>query len=285
MTRSAVTRPYALDINNLGQVIGYAYNGAGYHGFVWENGVTTDLQTLGGADSQAYYANDLGEVVGWSEDQFGVQTPFLYSPDGGMSPLPSPPDAYWTAAWWNNNVGDVVGVSGYDFTPSQVFFLSADGSGYTFGPPDQSAALETLHINDAGEVVGATMDLTNYSFTPFYFHPDHGYHVLDDLIVNRPEGLLDQIKGLKPGRPDHRQWLWRGRRQRLGRGAARSTGRRRSELRRDAELRRHRSVRDGVDRAGSLRRLLRRRVQPVAGRPQRRRCGEQWRQSTRLWHC
>ena len=63
-------------VNSLGQVVGFSRTGIGepapygaQHAFVWEQGVITDLGTLGGApneQSTARFINERGQIVGWS---------------------------------------------------------------------------------------------------------------------------------------------------------------------------------------------------------------------------
>ena len=54
-----------LGINDRGQVVGASGTASGsQHAFLWQDGVMTDLGTLGGIDSVALGINDRGQVVG-----------------------------------------------------------------------------------------------------------------------------------------------------------------------------------------------------------------------------
>ena len=117
-TRSATS--YAYDINNTGQIAGYAYNSAGYwHGFLYSDGVIEDLGTLPGDKySMALGINDNGDIVGESG---GQDRAFLYS-DGVLmslnSLIPSSPRWILEDATAINDSGQIVGEGvnpdGYD---------------------------------------------------------------------------------------------------------------------------------------------------------------------------
>lgn len=79
----------AMDINDLGQVVGYSRTGTGYRAFLWTSG--GGMQNLGdlpgGEDySYAFAINDLGQVVGYSPAATGTHA-FLWTSGGGMQDL------------------------------------------------------------------------------------------------------------------------------------------------------------------------------------------------------
>jgi probable HAF family extracellular repeat protein len=99
---------HAYGINSSGQVVG----DSGDRAFLYTNGTTTDLGTLGGSHSYAYGINDKGQVVGSSTTISGSQHAFLYS-DGTMTDLNSriDPASGWTLTRADdiNDLGQIVG--------------------------------------------------------------------------------------------------------------------------------------------------------------------------------
>jgi probable HAF family extracellular repeat protein len=81
----------ATGINNHGQVVGKADtgdpgpSGGVSHAFMWQDGVMTDLGTLGGRWSQAFAISDDGWIVGSSETADGQFHGVLWTP------VPEPP--------------------------------------------------------------------------------------------------------------------------------------------------------------------------------------------------
>jgi len=72
-------------VSERGQATGIAYTPDGsQHGFLLSNGVTTDLGTLGGANSFGDAINSLGQVAGTAQDANGVSRAFLLS-QGAMN--------------------------------------------------------------------------------------------------------------------------------------------------------------------------------------------------------
>jgi probable HAF family extracellular repeat protein len=76
---------YAYGVNASGQVVGQ--NAAG-HAFLYSNGTTTDLGTLGGPSSVGLSINDSGQVVGWTDNSSTTGQGFLYQNGAmvGLSP-------------------------------------------------------------------------------------------------------------------------------------------------------------------------------------------------------
>src|SRR5438094_977301 len=100
---------WAYGINARGQVVGF---GAGFHAFLWDNGMTTDLGTLPGGSqfSEAWAVNAQGQVVGNTTD-FNRHA-FLWQ-KGVMSDLGTLPGRNESAATGINSRGQVVG-NAYD---------------------------------------------------------------------------------------------------------------------------------------------------------------------------
>ncbi len=137
------------DLNNLGQIVGTSAN----HAFLWENGATTDLGTLGGSLSVANAINDKGQVVGESTTASGEKHAFLWD-HGVMKDLGVPGET--SSAHGINSHGDIVGaISGKNLRGGAV--LWKNGIRQSLGDLGPSGSGSTaIAINDNGEVVGVS---------------------------------------------------------------------------------------------------------------------------------
>jgi len=138
----------ANDINDAGQAVGYAAN----RPFVWQNGVKTDLGTLGGNSGIAHAINGVGQVVGvsnlglnsgaratlWDNGQIVNLTPGLAASEG-------------SAATGINDAGEIVGNVNYS-TP----FIWRDGTITPLGDLGGGGGGYAADINNAGQVVGSS---------------------------------------------------------------------------------------------------------------------------------
>ena len=151
--------------------------------------MVTDLGTLGGEESVAYSINDLGQVVGQTQNAQGELRPFLWNNVTGMIPLSGLPDDD-SKAVAINSVGDILVTVNdynglYDFT-----YVWRDG-GVAHQLPGGNICGHD--INDQGTVVGAS------DFQAFLWDEDSGLTMLgtleDEGSVARAINELGQIVG------------------------------------------------------------------------------------------
>lgn len=138
----------AYGINASGEVVGQ--NAVG-HAFLYSNGTTTDLGTLGGTSSLALNINDSGEVVGWADDAANTTHGFLYN--GSMVNLS--PGSVTGGAQGINVSGQVVGWYSNGGSGTQAFLYSS-GVETNLGTFPTGSNTYPLSINTGGQVVGYT---------------------------------------------------------------------------------------------------------------------------------
>jgi probable HAF family extracellular repeat protein len=133
------------DFNGQGQVVG-TFGPRRYEtGFVWDAGVVTNLATLGGDRSSATGINELGQVVGYSENGAGDRIPFVWS-DGVMQTLPLLGGTSSAQPLDINDAGRIIGQSGdiavvWDATRIRTVGLA----------PHSTTVVD---LNESGDVVG-----------------------------------------------------------------------------------------------------------------------------------
>jgi probable HAF family extracellular repeat protein len=136
-------------INDSGQIAGTSAN----HAFLWENGVMTDLGTLGGNLSAANAINDRGQVAGESNTASGEMHAFLWE-HGVMTDLGTAGET--SSAHGINNRGEIVGATfGKNVRGGAV--LWKNGGRQSLGDMGPSGnGITAIPINDKGEVVGVS---------------------------------------------------------------------------------------------------------------------------------
>lgn len=148
------TRPRA--INNRLQIVGKATDEEDrQRAFLWDDGVMTDLGTLGGSASFARDINERGEIVGFAYTANDLNSYAVRWKNGQIESLGAL--GHWSEARAINNRGDVVGISGSpDSYPRAVLWrdgavrrldeLIPAGSGWWLYVAND--------VNDSGEIVG-----------------------------------------------------------------------------------------------------------------------------------
>ena len=166
----------AFSINDLGQVVGtsgsctafnpiWLFNLAPVHALLWQNGVPTDLGSLGGvANNMAHGINNLGQVVGGSDVTGDTTThAFLWTTQTRkMKDLGVVGSDFWSFAHGINDDGQIVGASANaDFSVLRAF-LRQNGvlvDLNTLVAGNTSLFLETAcSINSRGEIIGIAFD-------------------------------------------------------------------------------------------------------------------------------
>ena len=134
-----------------------AIGSPGCHAFLWENGVMTDLPTLGGDSSQAWWLNEAGEIAGSSD----LATPGIHHAvrwkDSQITDLGTVGGDACSHSRGMNEKGQVVGDS-TDCHAALHAFVWEEGTGMldlnTLIPPGSGVRLiNAININERGEIL------------------------------------------------------------------------------------------------------------------------------------
>jgi probable HAF family extracellular repeat protein len=143
-TLAGLQSAQANDLNETGQVVGHAAN----RPFRWENGVITDLGTLGGNTGGAAAINEAGQMVGASATPTGSRAT-LWDGSAIVNLTPLLGAGEWSTASGLNDAGDVVGnVNSKAFVWENGNLTMLPHLGGVFG--------SATDINHARQIVGAS---------------------------------------------------------------------------------------------------------------------------------
>jgi probable HAF family extracellular repeat protein len=157
---SSVVKEITTDINNRGTITGF---GSGYFPIVYESKTanTTELESLTGlpATSNALAINDLGQVVGYSENSLGESRAVLWNPESDIKELPILAGHKISEAIDNNNQGQVIGWSRSSRRSEQHYFEWDQANGI------KDLGTEPVRsINDYGQLSSA-LSINNHGQT------------------------------------------------------------------------------------------------------------------------
>jgi probable HAF family extracellular repeat protein len=161
----------ATDINNRGQIVGYAFPGndqadPAQHAnvYLWLNGTRIDLGTLGTPQVGAFGINENGSVVGQIDPPNSNPHSFLFDPNIGFANLPHFGLASGAAAI--NDVNQIVGGAYYEtgyraflYDRGQMSDLGTLGGHYS----------SATDVNNRGQIVGSSTVRESHPFRAFLY--------------------------------------------------------------------------------------------------------------------
>lgn len=153
---------YARDVNDIGQVVGYAAaNGnGGNHAFLSGEDSLQDLGTLGGSQSYAFGINNFGQIVGGADTTNGEHHAVLYGLYGDLNVDLGTLGGDFARAYEINELGQIVGYSHTGNGESRAFFYDLNNGGVMTDlnfliEPDLGWVLtDAWDINELGQIVG-----------------------------------------------------------------------------------------------------------------------------------
>jgi probable HAF family extracellular repeat protein len=148
------TNGIGMRMNRRNHIAGQYWNGSGFRGFLWRDGVQFEIGTFGGSISNASAVNDKDYVVGSAavDDRTGTVHAFVWH-EGSMRDLGTLDGRDDSQATDINSHGEVVGFTSTDLNDSLAFIAGVDG-GMRELLPGLSPPSKATAINDHGDVVG-----------------------------------------------------------------------------------------------------------------------------------
>ena len=152
-------------INASGQITGQFAAASGFfHAFVYSNGITSDLGTLGGPGSFANGINACGQVTGYSSVSGGSNHAFLYS-DGKMVDLGTLGGTV-SVGLGINDAGQIVGASLVAGGPNHAFLYSngemIDLNSVVINSLSDFILTNATGINNIGQIVATGLNSVSH---------------------------------------------------------------------------------------------------------------------------
>lgn len=198
---------WAYDINNHGQVVGWAAGSGGRLGFLWQAGTISPLSSPGATPGVAFAINDAGQVAG---NFITGGPPQAYRWESGVAAQLNPGAGKTEAAARAiNSLGQVAGDAGTSFSASVA--TTWDGSQVIPLASLPTATGSTARgINDLGSIVGYTWPSPGVSERAFLWN-NGVYTDLDVGLGSSARGINNagQIVGyVFPAPGQQHAYLW-----------------------------------------------------------------------------
>jgi len=146
---------HVFDLNNLGQVAGYGWNGSIPQAFIGTTSGSTAIPLPPGwSEAYGFGINDSGQVAGYGLN--GSTKQAFIGTTSGSTAIPLPTGWESARAWGINNSGQVAG-DGWNGSAGQAFIGTTSGSTPIPLPPGWESA-SGQSINNSGQVAGFGWD-------------------------------------------------------------------------------------------------------------------------------